>query len=200
MTAPPCRAIRSEKSCVGRQGFAYLASLTGDSAGSRALCMTVLTLTDGARAKTRLHEGIETAVYIIAGEAEISFGERLENLLHVHADGYVYIPADMPHLVLNPSGAPCRALVAHSAADDQAGIVLLPHLDAAGPDLSRDVTELLLALSAPPACSFRSETLRLQCRQQLLRKRSKHAILRIAERCATPTATRIPGSTHLEAT
>jgi uncharacterized RmlC-like cupin family protein len=27
------------------------------------------------------------------------------------------------------SGAPCRALVAHSAADDQAGIVLLPELD-----------------------------------------------------------------------
>jgi uncharacterized RmlC-like cupin family protein len=35
-----------------------------------------------------------------------------------------------PHLVPNRSGAPCRALVAHSAADDQEGIVLLPELDA----------------------------------------------------------------------
>jgi uncharacterized RmlC-like cupin family protein len=30
---------------------------------------------------------------------------------------------------MNRSGAPCRALVAHTSADDQAGIVLLPELD-----------------------------------------------------------------------
>jgi uncharacterized RmlC-like cupin family protein len=68
-------------------------------------------------------------VYIIEGEAEMYFGDRLEQLLHARAGEYIYIPANMPHLVLNRSGAPCRALVAHSAADDQAGIVLLPDLD-----------------------------------------------------------------------
>jgi uncharacterized RmlC-like cupin family protein len=67
--------------------------------------MTVVTLPDGARAKAHLHRTVETAVYVFEGEA------------------------DMPHLVLNRSGAPCRALVAHSAEDDQAGIELLPHLD-----------------------------------------------------------------------
>jgi len=92
--------------------------------------MTVLTLPDGARAKTHLHRGIETAAYIIEGEAEMYFGERLEHLLRARAGEYVYVPADMPHLVLNRSGAPCLVLVAHSAADDQAGIELLPHLDA----------------------------------------------------------------------
>jgi uncharacterized RmlC-like cupin family protein len=46
------------------------------------------------------------------------------------AGEYVYVPADMPHLVINRSGAPCKALVAHTAADDQVGIVLLPELDA----------------------------------------------------------------------
>ena len=91
--------------------------------------MTVLTLPDGARAKTHLHRGIETAVYIIEGEAEMYFGEKLEDSLHARAGEYIYIPADMPHLVMNRSGAPCRALVAHSADDDQAGIVLLPDLD-----------------------------------------------------------------------
>lgn len=34
-----------------------------------------------------------------------------------------------PHLVINRSGALCRALVAQTAADDQEGIVLLPELD-----------------------------------------------------------------------
>lgn len=125
-----CRVIPSGPGYVGQQGFTYLTGLTGATVGARGLCMTVLTLPDGARAKTHLHQGIETGAYIIEGEAEMYFGERLEQLLKARAGEYVYIPADMPHLVLNRSGAPCVALVAHSAADDQAGIVLLPHLDA----------------------------------------------------------------------
>lgn len=130
MTSPTCKVIRPGEGYVGKQGFTYMAGLTGATAGSNAICMTVLTLPDGARAKTHLHHAIETAVFVIEGEADMYFGERLEHLLHARAGEYVYIPADMPHLVLNRSGAPCRALVAHSAADDQAGIVLLPDLDA----------------------------------------------------------------------
>ena len=105
-----------------RAGEAYVA-------GARGLCMTVLPLPDGARAKTHLHRGIETAAYIMEGEVDMYYGERLEHLLQARAGEYVYVPADMPHLVLNRSGAPARAVVAHSAADDQEGIVLLPELD-----------------------------------------------------------------------
>ena len=54
---------------------------------------------------------------------------QLEHFLQARAGEYVYVPADVPHLVLNRSGAPARAVVAHSAADDQEGIVLLPELD-----------------------------------------------------------------------
>jgi uncharacterized RmlC-like cupin family protein len=115
---------------VGQQGFTYLAGLTGATTGSRNLCMTVLTLPDGARARTHLHRGIETGAYVIKGEAEMYFGERLEHHLRVRTGEYVYIPPDTPHLVLNRSGGPCLALVAHSAPDDQAGIELLPDLDA----------------------------------------------------------------------
>ena len=129
MASAPCKVIRQGDSYVGRQGFTYLAGLTGATAGSTALCMTVLTLPDGARAKTHLHQDIETAVYVLEGEAEMYFGDRLEHRLQARAGEYVYIPAGTPHLVLNRSGASCRALVAHSAADDQAGIVLRADLD-----------------------------------------------------------------------
>ncbi len=115
---------------VGQQGFTYLAGLTGSTVGSRAISMTVVTLPDGARAKPHLHRGIATAVYVLEGEAEMHFGEGLRERVRARAGEYVYIPADMPHLVMNRSGVMCRALVAHTAADDQAGIVLLPGLDA----------------------------------------------------------------------
>jgi uncharacterized RmlC-like cupin family protein len=130
MTSPTCKVVRSGDSYVGQQGLSYRAGLTGSTAGSRAICMTLVTLPDGARAKTHLHRGIETAVYVIEGEAETHFGEALQEVVVARAGEYVYIPPDVPHLVINRSGAPCRALVAHTAADDQAGIVLLPDLDA----------------------------------------------------------------------
>ena len=53
-----------------------------------------------ARADTHLHRGIGTAAFVIAGEVGMYFGDRL-----------------------------AEHLVAHSAADDCAGIVLLPALD-----------------------------------------------------------------------
>lgn len=124
-----CKVIPSGGAYEGQQGLTYLAGLTGATAGSRAICMTLAVLPPGARAKTHLHRGIETAVYVIDGEAAMYFGERLEELVVGHAGEYMYVPADMPHLVMNRSGAVCRAVVAHTASDDQAGIVMLPDLD-----------------------------------------------------------------------
>ena len=124
-----CKVIGSGEAYVGRQGFTYLAGLTGATTGSRGISMTVVTLPDGARAKAHLHRGIETAVYVIEGETETFFGPALQHVVLARAGEYVYVPADMPHLVINRSGAPCRALVAHTAADDQEGIVLCPELD-----------------------------------------------------------------------
>ena len=130
MSEPTCKVIRSGESYVGRQNLTYSKGLTGETAGSRAICMTLAALPPGARAKTHLHRGIETAVYVIEGEAEMYFGDRLGDHLVARAGEYIYIPADVPHLVMNRSNAECRALVAHTAADDQEGIVPLPELDA----------------------------------------------------------------------
>jgi uncharacterized RmlC-like cupin family protein len=130
MDSTTCKVIRSGDAYQGLQGLTYLAGLTGATAGSRAICMTLATLPPGARAKAHLHHGIETAVYVIEGQAEMAFGERLGERLTARAGEYMYIPADMPHLVFNSSNAVCLAIVAHTAADDQAGIVLMPELDA----------------------------------------------------------------------
>jgi uncharacterized RmlC-like cupin family protein len=124
-----CRVIGSGESYQGRQGFTYRAGLTGASVGSRAISMALITLPPGARANTHLHRGIETAVYVIEGEVEMLHGARLEERLTARAGEYVYVPADTPHRVMNRSGGTCRAVVAHTAPDDQEGIVLLPELD-----------------------------------------------------------------------
>ena len=127
--AATCRVVRSGDPYEGRQGLTYLTGLGGETVGSKAICMKVVVLPDGARAKTHLHRGIETAVYLMEGQAEMFFGNRLEQHVDVAAADYVYIPPDIAHLVLNRSGKEARALVAHTAEDDQEGIELLPELD-----------------------------------------------------------------------
>lgn len=124
-----CRVVRSGAAYEGKQGLTYLRGLTGETVGSHGISMTVLTLPDGARAKTHLHQDVETAVYVIEGRAEMFYGPRLEEHLEWESGDYVYIPADVAHLVMNRSGAAATALVAHTAASDQEGIVLLPELD-----------------------------------------------------------------------
>jgi uncharacterized RmlC-like cupin family protein len=124
-----CKVVASAGAYVGKQNLTYLGGLTGLTVGSRGICMTVATLPPGARAKAHFHHDIETAVYVIDGEATTHFGDALEHLVLARAGEYVYIPANLPHLVVNRSNAVCRALVAHTAADDQVGIILLPDLD-----------------------------------------------------------------------
>ncbi|HEY7399123.1 MAG TPA: cupin domain-containing protein [Gaiellaceae bacterium] len=124
-----CRVVQSGPAYVGKQGFTYLQGLTGETVGSRAISMTVLTLPDGARARTHLHRDVETAVYVIDGLTEMFYGPHLEAHLVAATGDYVYVPADVAHLVMNRSGAPATAVVAHTAASDQEGIVLLPELD-----------------------------------------------------------------------
>jgi uncharacterized RmlC-like cupin family protein len=127
--AATCRVVSSGGAYVGKQNLTYLGGLTGLTVGSRGICMTVATLPPGARAKAHFHHDIETAVYVIDGEAATYFGDALQHAVTARAGEYVYIPPNVPHLVVNGSSAVCRALVAHTAADDQVGIVLLPHLD-----------------------------------------------------------------------
>jgi uncharacterized RmlC-like cupin family protein len=131
MTDPdrPCMVVRPGEPFVGRQGLSYVAGLTGETAGSRHISMTVATLPPGARAKAHLHHGIETAAYVLEGRAEVRFGDRLQHTVVAVAGEYSFVPPDTPHVVWNTSNAVCRAVIAHTAADDQEGIVLLPELD-----------------------------------------------------------------------
>jgi uncharacterized RmlC-like cupin family protein len=127
------RVIPPGKTYVGMQGFTYGAGVSRDTAGAQHVCMNVLPMPDGARAKVHYHRGIETIACLLEGECAVYYGEKLERRAAVRAGDQVFIPPDVPHAPCNESGAPCTWLVVHSAGSDQEGIVLLPELDAAIP-------------------------------------------------------------------
>jgi uncharacterized RmlC-like cupin family protein len=82
----------------------YFAGLSGS-----AICMVELELPPGGRSRVHLHRGVESAGYVIEGELEMRWGTHLENTERILAGELAYIPADMPHLVLNPRRSYARS-------------------------------------------------------------------------------------------
>jgi len=115
---------------AGKQGITYGAGASKETVGAVGVCMNVMPMPPGARAKVHYHKGIETIAYMLAGECAVYYGEALERRILVREGEQVFCPADVPHAPSNESGAPCIWLVVHSSGSDQDGIVLLPELDA----------------------------------------------------------------------
>jgi uncharacterized RmlC-like cupin family protein len=124
------RVIEPGRTYVGKQGFTYGAGASAETVGAQRICMNILPMPDGARAKVHYHRGIETIAYLLEGACAVYYGDHLQHRVRVQARDQVYIPADVPHAPCNDSGAPCIWIVVHSSSSDQDGIVLLPELDA----------------------------------------------------------------------
>ena len=130
---PTCVVVKPEEGFSGKQGLSYVEGISAESVGATGLCMHLLTIPPGGRAKAHLHETHETAIYVLSGRAEMWFGENLSEHLDVKSGELLYIPANMPHLPANTSGEPCVAVLARTDPKEQESVVLLPELDAMVP-------------------------------------------------------------------
>ena len=122
--------VKPGQTYVGKQGITYGAGASQETVGAEKICMNVMPMPNGARAKVHYHKGIETIAYLLDGECAVYYGDALERRVMVSAGDHVFCPADVPHAPSNESGKPCTWLVVHSSGSDQDGIVLLPELDA----------------------------------------------------------------------
>jgi uncharacterized RmlC-like cupin family protein len=124
-----CRIVRPSQTYDGKQGLSYFEGIAAETVGSSGICMHLLTMPPGARAKAHLHENHETAIYVLSGEVDTWFGAELEQHVVVKAGDLFYIPAGVPHLPANLSDQPATAVIARTDPNEQESVVLLPHLD-----------------------------------------------------------------------
>lgn len=123
---PTCIVIRPGQTYEGKQGLTYDQGIFAENTGAQAICMHLLTIPPGGRAKGHLHAGHETAIYVLNGEAGVWHGENLDEHLVVKAGEYLYIPAGVPHLPYNPSNTePCTAVLARTDPNEQESVVLI---------------------------------------------------------------------------
>lgn len=126
-----CRVVRAgSRTYEGRQGLSYFEGISRETVGAEHLCLHLLVLPPGGRAKAHLHEQHETAIYVLSGVSDIWFGANLQSCAQVQEGDFFYIPAGVPHLPANPSASePCRAVIARTDPNEQESVVLLPDLE-----------------------------------------------------------------------
>ena len=122
-----CRIIRGgdAEGYAGKQGLDYFAGVSAESCGSEGLCLHLLVIPPGGEARAHLHEGHESAIYVLEGSAAMRHGEGLEQVDEMTAGDFVFIPAGVPHQPYNPTDRPVRALVARTDPNEQESVVLL---------------------------------------------------------------------------
>lgn len=121
-----CKVIRGGAAFHGKQGMDYFAGISAESAGSSGICLHMLVLPPGGKARPHYHENHETAIFQIEGSTAFYHGPNLEFLESVAAGDYVYIPAGVPHQPFNPTDRTARALIARTDPNEQESVVLLP--------------------------------------------------------------------------
>jgi len=123
------QVIRPGRTYIGKQGFSYGAGASRETVGAERICMNVLPMPAGARAKVHHHQDIETIAYLLDGTCRVYYGDALEHHADVHAGDHIFIPGNVLHAPCNHGEAPCTWLVVHASGSDQDAIVLLPELD-----------------------------------------------------------------------
>ena len=89
------------------------------------ISMVLLNVPPGGRSKAHRH-GHETAIYMISGETNAWFGERLENHVVIRAGDMFYIPAGVPHLAANLGNQPVVQVIARTDPNEPESLVLMP--------------------------------------------------------------------------
>ena len=118
--------VRAAADAAAKQGLLYRYAVSAESVGARGLCMHLGTIPPGAAAEAHLHDGHETAIYVLEGRARMRYGAELEHEVEVSAGDFLYIGPGVPHEPRNVSHTePVRFIAARTDPSEQESVVLL---------------------------------------------------------------------------
>jgi uncharacterized RmlC-like cupin family protein len=123
-----CHVVRGGGTFGGRQGLEYASGISAETVGAEGICMHLGTVPPGAAAEPHLHEGHETAIYVLSGRGGMDYGANLEHRAYCEAGDFVYIGRGVPHRPFNDGDEPVRFVLARTDPNEQESVVLLPEL------------------------------------------------------------------------
>jgi uncharacterized RmlC-like cupin family protein len=116
--------VRPSSEIISRQKLPYFVGISGTTAGSENLSMNLVVVPPGGSAEPHLHQGYETAIYVLEGKVETRYGPDLSQSVINEAGDFIFIPADLPHQPVNLSKSkPALAIVARNDPNEQESVV-----------------------------------------------------------------------------
>jgi uncharacterized RmlC-like cupin family protein len=107
-----------------KQDIPYFVGISATTTGARGISMQRVVIPPGGAAKAHIHQDYETAIYIIQGQVETSYGPGLREKIINGPGEFIYIPADVPHQPRNLSQTePAIAIVARNDAAEQERVI-----------------------------------------------------------------------------
>jgi uncharacterized RmlC-like cupin family protein len=116
--------VRSQETVQTKQQLPNFVGISGKTAGSTGLCMHLVVIPPGGAALPHIHNGYETALYVIKGRAETRYGEGLSESVINEAGDFIFIPANLPHQPVNISDTEeVIAIVARNDPNEQESVL-----------------------------------------------------------------------------
>jgi len=120
----PVVLVRPEAETTSRQRLPYFVGISGASAGATRLSMNMVVIPPGGAAEPHIHQGYETAIYILKGRVDTRYGDRLRQSQICEEGDFLFIAPDIPHQPLNLSQTePAVAIVARNDPNEQESVV-----------------------------------------------------------------------------
>jgi uncharacterized RmlC-like cupin family protein len=114
------RAIKPLREVETRQRLPYFLGVSGQTVGATGLSMHMVVIPPGARAEPHIHQGYETAIYVLEGRVETRYGAGLAESVVSEAGEFLFIPPGVPHEAINLSASEAaRAIVARNDPAEQ---------------------------------------------------------------------------------
>jgi uncharacterized RmlC-like cupin family protein len=121
---PKIVTVRPDRQVMTRQKLPYFLGISAESAGAKGISMNMVVIPPGGSAEPHMHQGFETAIYVIKGRVLTRFGEGLKQETINETGDFLFIPASLPHQPVNLSDTEAAiAIVARNVADEQESVV-----------------------------------------------------------------------------
>ncbi|MFL7867758.1 MAG: cupin domain-containing protein [Anaerolineales bacterium] len=116
--------VRSKEMVRTRQQLQNFVGISEKTAGATGLCMHMIVIPPGGAALPHIHDGYETAIYVIKGRAKTCYGEGLSESVINEAGDFIFIPANVPHQPVNISDTEeVVAIVARNDPNEQEKVI-----------------------------------------------------------------------------
>lgn len=116
--------IHSPEKLLSRQNLPYFIGISEQSSGSKVLSMNLVIIPPAGAADPHYHQGYETAIFVIQGQAKTHYGEGLRKSVITEAGDFIFIPPNLPHQPVNLSQTePVIAVVARNDPNEQESVV-----------------------------------------------------------------------------